>query len=304
MRSEHNSYPARFVHHSSRGFSFVETMLVVLVMVIVLGSVVRYVAVATQRSKVEQTRVDLTQEAREFVDEFERDIHQAGYPNCRMFNTGSNCPGQYNNATVAAGIVSLSSTQVVFEGDIDGDGAVDSVWYRLVDSAGNFPPAGTCPCTVQRGIAMNGAVPGKVNGTAPLAQVPVWSQELQNVINSGRPVAPAVYGGGLPIQGNVLFAGGAMTNDAYYGAVATFKDFPVFSAYDQNGVAFALPIDITSAAGRQALAGVKTVRLTINLLGSATSGYDAKTGTRPVMTLVGTGRVNNCTPVAGGVGCP
>ena len=63
MRSEHNSYPARFVHHSSRGFSFVETMLVVLVMVIVLGSVVRYVAVATQRSKVEQTRVDLTQEA-------------------------------------------------------------------------------------------------------------------------------------------------------------------------------------------------------------------------------------------------
>src|SRR5205085_1575545 len=165
MRSEHNSYPARFVHHSSRGFSFVETMLVVLVMVIVLGSVVRYVAVATQRSKVEQTRVDLTQEAREFVEEFERDIHQAGYSNC-------------------------------------------------------------------------------------------------NVINSGRPVAPAVYGGGLPIQGNVLFAGGAMTNDAYYGAVATFKDFPVFSAYDQNGVAFALPIDITSAAGRQALAGVKTVRLT------------------------------------------
>ena len=131
MRSEHNSYPARFVHHSSRGFSFVETMLVVLVMVIVLGSVVRYVAVATQRSKVEQTRVDLTQEAREFVDEFERDIHQAGYPNCRMVTTAgaaTNCPADYTQLTVAKnpalaiGLVYVSSTKIIFEGAMDGTG--------------------------------------------------------------------------------------------------------------------------------------------------------------------------------------
>src|SRR5579864_5155921 len=117
-----------------RGFSLVELLVVVAILGIVLGSVVRYIGVATQRSKVEQTKVDLTQEAREFVDEFERDIHQAGYPNCRMFNTGSNCVAQYNNPQIAAGLVSVDSAQVVFEGDIDGDGIVDSVWYRLVDS--------------------------------------------------------------------------------------------------------------------------------------------------------------------------
>ena len=284
----------------SRGFSLVELMIVVAILGIVLGSVVRYIGVATQRSKVEQTKVDLSQEAREFVDEFERDIHQAGYPNCKMFNmTGTSCVLQYNNPQIAAGLVSVDSTQVVFEGDIDGDGIVDSVWYRLLDSAGNFPPTGTCPCTIQRGVT-NPAV-GKT-AVAPLVQVPIWSQELQNVVNSGRPVAPAVYGGGLSIQGNVLFAGGAMTNDAYYAAVSTFKDFPVFSAYDQTGTTVGpLPVDITTAAGRVALASIKTVRLTINLLGSATSGYDSKTMTRPVMTLVGTGRINNCTPVPGGV---
>jgi prepilin-type N-terminal cleavage/methylation domain-containing protein len=281
-----------------RGFSLIELMIVVAILGIVLGSVVRYIGVATQRSKVEQTKVDLTQEAREFVDEFERDIHQAGYPNCRMFNTASNCVAQYNNPQIAAGLVSVDSSRVVFEGDIDGDGIVDSVWYRLVDSAGNSPPA-NCPCTIQRGVT-NPAV-GKV-AAAPLAQTPIWSQELQNVVNSGRPVAPAVYGGGAPISGNVLFGGGAMTNDAYYAAVSTFKDFPVFSAYDQNGQPVGpLPVDITTPAGRIALASIKTVRLTINLLGSATGGYDSKTMTRPVMTLVGTGRINNCTPVPGGV---
>ncbi|PYX97548.1 MAG: hypothetical protein DMG71_02740 [Acidobacteria bacterium] len=137
----------------SRGFSLVELMIVVAILGIVLGSVVRYIGVATQRSKVEQTKVDLSQEAREFVDEFERDIHQAGYPNCKMFNmTGTSCVLQYNNPQIAAGLVSVDSTQVVFEGDIDGDGIVDSVWYRLLDSAGNFPPTGTCPCTIQRGV--------------------------------------------------------------------------------------------------------------------------------------------------------
>src|SRR5438105_4527498 len=112
-----------------------------------------------QGSQAEQVKVDLTQQAREFVDEFERDVHQAGYPNCRMISTpgaATNCPPDYTNplvaqnASVAAGLVLVSNTEVIFEGDVDGDGVVDTVVYRLVDQNLNYPPATTCPCTIQR----------------------------------------------------------------------------------------------------------------------------------------------------------
>jgi len=278
------------------GFSLIELLVVAAVLLVVLGGVVSYITVALQRSKTEQTKVDLTQEGRAFVDEFERDIHQAGYPNCRMINTGSNCSIHFNDHTMAVGLVSVSSTQIGFEGDVDGDGNVDSVWYRLVDSAGNFPPTGTCPCTIQR------AQVNKVD-SPPLSQIPLpplFSQQLQEVVNSGVPAAGSLYGGGLPIAGNVLFGSGSMTNTAYYAAVTTFKDFPVFSAYDQSGNIVDLPRVITTAADQPVLSCnsptapcIKSVRLTINLLGNGASGYDPKTGVRPVVTLVGNGRIDN-----------
>lgn len=270
----------------ARGFSLVELAVASVVLLVVTAAAVNYIGIATQRSQAEQTKVDLTQEGREFVDEFERDIHQAGYPGCADFNNFgiNNCAttANYANVNFAAGLTSLSSTGVSFEGDVNGDGVVESVQYRLVDSANNYPPSVTCPCTLQRS-----EVPKASAGT------PVWSQELQNVVNSGVPTGnpPAAYGGGLPIAGNIL--AGTMSNTAYYAAVTTFKDFPVITAYDQYGAAIALPLDNTSLAGQQTLATVKSIRLTINLLGSGSTGYDLKTGVRPVVTLVGNGRRNN-----------
>ncbi len=267
----------------SGGFSLIELLIVAAVLLVVLGGVVNYITIALQRSKAELTKVDLTQDGRSFVDEFERDIHQAGYPNCRMFNTGSNCSAHFNDHTMAVGLVSVSNTQIVFEGDVDGDGNVDSVWYRLVDSAGNFPPTGTCPCTIQRGQIT------KVDG-APLSQIPLFSQALQEVVNSGVPAAGAVYGGGLPIAAST----------SYYTVPTTFTDFPVFSAYDQSGNVISLPRVITTVADQPVLSCnsatapcIKSVRLTINLLGNGATGYDPKTGVRPVVSLVGNGLIDN-----------
>ena len=276
-----------------RGFSLLELSVVAAVLLIVVAAAMSYVAVATQRSRSEQTKVDLSQEGREFVDEFERDIHQAGYPGCAEFNNFgiNNCAtaANFNNAGFAAGIVSLSNTNVIFEGDVDGDGIIDSVQYRLVDSAGNYPPAATCPCTLQRSQV------AKVAGASgpPYAQATNFSQELQWVVNSGVPGGNNLYGGGLAISGTTTFSAGNTTNTAYYAAITTFKDFPVFSAYDQYGNVVALPLDNTTLAGQQTLATIKSIRLTINLLGSATTGYDQKTGIRPVLTLVGDARRNN-----------
>ena len=285
------------------GFSLLELVFVVAILTAVLASVFGWVSLVIQRSQAEQTKVDLTQEGREFVDEFERDLHQAGYPNCRMVATAgvaSNCPADYtvnptvaSNSSVAAGVVYLSNTKLIFEGDVNGDGIVETVQYRLVDSAGNYPPTTSCPCTIQRSEMV------KVNGTMPLAQPTTFSQELQNVVNSGVPAGnpPPAYGGGLPISGNTAWGA---TNSAFYAALTTFKDFPVFQAYDQNGFLIALPQDITTTAGVQVLTCsvanvncLKSIRLTIDLLANSTTGTDLQTKTRPVTTMVGTARLVN-----------
>jgi len=289
---------------SQKGFSLVELVMVCALLSIVLGAVFNGIDLATKSGQAEMTKVDLTQEGREFVDEFERDLHQAGYPNCRMVSTAgvaNNCPADYtsaavaSNSAVAVGLVSVSNTQIIFEGDVDGDGVVDVVVYRLLDLAGNYPPTTTCPCTIQRS-----QMP-KVAGIMPVAQGQApyvsFSQELQNVVNSGVPGGTAQYGGGLLIAGNTAWGA---TNTAYYAAISTFKDYPVFQAYDQNGGIVQLPQDITTAPGTQALtcsvnsiSCVKSIRLTINLLANATTGVDLQTKTRPVTTLVGNARLVN-----------
>jgi prepilin-type N-terminal cleavage/methylation domain-containing protein len=288
---------------SQAGFSLIELMLVCVILAVVMASVVRGIETTVQRSQAEQIKVDLTQEGREFVDEFERDLHQAGYPNCRTvaapgLGATPNCPADYltnpteaKNSNVAVGLVYVSNIWIIFEGAIDGSGTVYSVQYRLVDSAGNFPPTGSCPCTIQRS-----EMP-KVNNIMPLAQPVTFSQELQNVVNSGQPVGTAPSGGGLTIAGSTAWGA---SNSSYYAAIASFKDYPVFQAYDQSGTIVALPLDITTTTGTAALtcaptsnSCVKSIRLTINLLANATTGVDLQTKVRPVTTMMGNARLVN-----------
>jgi prepilin-type N-terminal cleavage/methylation domain-containing protein len=292
-------------HISQAGFTLLELMIVCTVLAVVLGAVFEGINTVIQRSQSEQVKVDLTQSGREFIDEFERDLHQAGYPSCKMVATAlaaANCPPDYSvgsassvatNSAVAVGLVHVDNTLVVFEGDIDGNGTVDSVEYKLVDSNGNNPPA-SCPCTLQRN-----QIPKNPNNTTnPWSQGPrQFYQELQNVVNSGQPGGTNAYGGGAPISGSTAWGA---TNTAYYAAISTFKDYPVFQAYDQSGNVIALPADLqvggntqTLNCGQSNIGCIKSIRLTVNLLANATTGTDLKTKVRPVTTLVGTARLVN-----------
>src|SRR5260370_17241172 len=109
------------------GFSMVELMLVCVILAVVMASVVRGVDTTIERSQAEQSKVDLTQEGREFLDEFERDLHQAGYPNCRTvaapgLGATPNCPADNTNpteamnSTVAVALLSVSTTRILFHG--------------------------------------------------------------------------------------------------------------------------------------------------------------------------------------------
>jgi hypothetical protein len=99
------------------------------------------------------------------------------------------------------------------------------------------------------------------------------------------------YGTGLPISGNTVWG---QTNTAYYAAITTFKDYPVFTAYDQNGAVIQLPLDLSTATGQATIPNIKSLRLTINLLANAVTGTDQKTNLRPVETLMGNVRLVNC----------
>jgi prepilin-type N-terminal cleavage/methylation domain-containing protein len=140
-----------------RGFTLIELLMVVLLLSIVVGAVFSQIDRAQVRYRVEDQKVDLTQQEREFIDQFTRDLHQAGYPSASMYGTS----GTANQ--IALGVISLSNNDIVIEGDVDGDGAVDSVEYSYFDGSGwptNGPP-NPCPCIrrsqVQKGTATSAA---------------------------------------------------------------------------------------------------------------------------------------------------
>ena len=139
-----------------RGFSLIETMAAVFILTVVVGAVFQQISKAQQAYRVEGQRLDLTQEQRTFIDQFTRDLHQAGYPSTYSFN---NLAGPTANST-AAGLTSISTTSLTLEGDMDGSGVVQVVTYAYNDGSG-FSGSGTnpCPC-MQRSIAPKGQAAG------------------------------------------------------------------------------------------------------------------------------------------------
>jgi prepilin-type N-terminal cleavage/methylation domain-containing protein len=152
--------------HKQQGASLVEMMVALAVLALVTAGIFSQLGSATQRITAEQTKVDNFDEARDFVDQFFRDINQIGYPNGRILSFN---PLQ-SDSRVAVGLVRISPTSIWFEGDINASGVVQEVQYQINGS-------GTCGLCFQRS-----AIP-KVNGTLPLAQGPaVWGTEVNDLI--------------------------------------------------------------------------------------------------------------------------
>src|SRR3954470_22795800 len=157
-----------------RGFTLIEMLIVIAILATVTGGIFLQLNTAQQRINTEQIKVDNFDEARDFVDQFFRDINQIGYPNGRMMNFLSpTLATAQADSHVAVGLVQIDGNSIWFEGDVNGTGVVQSVQYKINGSGGT-----TCPYCLQRSSV------DKVSGTAPLSQAASWGTEVNDVITS------------------------------------------------------------------------------------------------------------------------
>ena len=142
------------------GFTLIELLTAIAILLIVMAAVFQQINKAQSRFSTENTKLDMTQDAREFLDQMTRDIRASGYPKTVMFAT----PPALNAITAAAGVVKISPTTLWLEGDISGDGNVYTVQYTYVASDVNDS---TCPC-IRRTQALKqaGGLSAQTTGTS------------------------------------------------------------------------------------------------------------------------------------------
>src|SRR6267154_1741278 len=210
------------------GFSLLEMLLVVAIMGIISGGILSQMNGAQQRGYSEQVKLDNFQEARDFVDQFFRDINQIAYPNSRLVDTASVSWAPpltpqtlypwastylFDNR-LAIGFVKIDANSVQFEGDMVGNGVVQSVIYQINGS-------GACTLCLQRSEV------DKASADPLLGQGTNWGMEVNDVITN-----------------------------------------PIFSYFKADGTAVpnsSLPIDISTSlgAGAQTLASIKTIKINL-----------------------------------------
>jgi type II secretory pathway pseudopilin PulG len=221
---------ARSEHADGRqsGFSVIEILVAVALLMAVLGVVVKGMTDVQRRNFAETSNVDAVQDTRDFIDQMVRDIHGVGFPPPRVITQGANpyCTdskfnGQVNaavrmNTNVACGITTYSPTNVIYEADLDGSGTVSVVFLNLVPGINTV----TCPCILQRGVVTKTAWVG-ANG----AIVPQFFTTVNGVLNSGNGAGAATFPVVLSGPGNYL----------------PYTTSDVFDAYDSNAALITVP---------------------------------------------------------------
>ncbi len=235
------------------GFTLLELMMVVLIMGIVSAGILAQMDTAQQRNYTEQVKLDNFQEARDFVDQFFRDINQIGYPNVRMVDTASlswvpplttqttySWASQYiNDNRMAIGLVSIDANTVQFEGDMKGDGVVQSVIYQINGS-------GTCALCLQRSQV------DKASANPLTGQTQDWGTEVNDVLSN-----------------------------------------PIFKYFKADGTQVTgLPWNISTSAGAQTLASIKTIKISLTIRNNST--IDPKTRLPIETNFEGEVSINNC----------
>ncbi len=260
-----------FVHLRQHGFTLLELLLVLGILGLVTGAVFSQMGVAQQRMTTEGVKLDDFQQARDFVDQFFRDINQIGDPNTRMADTTSllwspaldvTAQTSYGlwvspyikDSRFAMGLVQIGTASLQFEGSVNGVGNVESVIYAVNGS-------GSCTLCLQRSQV------DKITANPLTGQATNWGTEVNDV------VSPVI-----------------------------FRYFQT----DGTEVIPTVPVDYTTLGGAQQLANIKTIQ--INLTIRNPQVMDQKTHQPIESTFEGEVSLNNCSmaavgPYAMGMSC-
>jgi type II secretory pathway pseudopilin PulG len=268
----------------SSGFSLVEMLITVAILIIIMAAVFQQINKTQKRYRAEESKLDMTQGTREFMDQMVRDLRQSGYPNVKMFDGANLAPAIMNPSTSdsrnAVGLVAFSDKDVWFEGDVDGDGDVDSVRYTFLAGPGN-----TCPCQLRRAQVQ------KANATPPTGQniAASYTTALDGLINS----SDANGGNSLPLAGTMYFKGGSVSTDVYFG---NYKTVPVFRAFNAAGQEVFGPLSFTQLdydnRPQTGIYTIKTITINLNVMAN-NSGSDLQNNMRPVSALTASVRIVN-----------
>ena len=182
-----------------QGFTLIELMISVGILTVVVGVVVEGLTKLMQRNTIETTKVDLTQQSREFMDQIVNDIHQAGYPDLKTFDPATKPLGYGDSDVATPGLVNATPSSLQFEGDVDGTGTVSEVFIQL------NPLNGPCPCTIQRGAISKALWQG--------GALPSYYTEVTNVNNTN------IFQGYDNAGNNIALAGAIPVGSANLAAV-------------------------------------------------------------------------------------
>jgi prepilin-type N-terminal cleavage/methylation domain-containing protein len=201
--------------NAQRGFSLIEFMIAIVMLLAMMATVFQLINLAIARSGTEQAKLDMFQESREFMDQMSRDLHQAGYPNTHGVSpTLLTASPVSNDLRTAVGLIKVASGDLWFEGDVDGTGTVYIVHYHLDTSTTNG-----CPCLKRSQVLKKNGNP--LTGQDP----PVYNVEVQGVQNTNIFSAFLHSATGTPVTLPVDFNsdGSTIANIDTVEAVVTIK---------------------------------------------------------------------------------
>jgi len=112
-----------------KGFSFLELLIVLGVFSFIVGGLFSVLQRSQTRYQFEQDVTEAQQAARTAVDLMEREIRLAGFPKLSYYDAALGYTA--NSSVISLGFVTTNSTDLIFEGDINEDGIVEVVEYRL-----------------------------------------------------------------------------------------------------------------------------------------------------------------------------
>jgi prepilin-type N-terminal cleavage/methylation domain-containing protein len=158
---------------ATAGFTLIEMLISLAILVTVTGAVFEQINTMQKKANSEAVNLDLNQQSRDFLDQTVRDLHATGYPSARMYSAGQLAPA----TMVANGLVRVSPTEILLEGDVNNDGYVYSVDISYVANDPNDP---NCPC-IRRSAEHKVDADSLNQGTSP------FYTETQHVLSGTGP---------------------------------------------------------------------------------------------------------------------